>query len=93
MKLIALIDGGGTKTRIRFLNQADQTVVSEVVTGELRSDVELTMGGCSISPPTTELRSGVELRTGVELRMGFRSNPSCSKRRRPASALSKVLCW
>ena len=33
MKLIALIDGGGTKTRIRFLNQADQTVVSEVVTG------------------------------------------------------------
>ena len=33
MKLVALIDGGGTKTRIRFLNQADQTVVSEVVTG------------------------------------------------------------
>ena len=33
MNLIALIDGGGTKTRTRFLNQADQTVISEVVTG------------------------------------------------------------
>ena len=33
MSLTALVDGGGTKTRIRFLNQADQTVLSEVVTG------------------------------------------------------------
>ena len=33
MSLIALVDGGGTKTRVRFLNQADQKVVAEVVTG------------------------------------------------------------
>ena len=33
MKVIALIDGGGTKTRVRFINQADQTAISEVVTG------------------------------------------------------------
>lgn len=33
MSLIALVDGGGTKTRVRFLNQAHQTVLSEVVTG------------------------------------------------------------
>ena len=33
MSLIALVDGGGTKTRVRFLNQADQVVIAEVVTG------------------------------------------------------------
>ncbi|NCW73599.1 MAG: hypothetical protein EBW06_03260 [Gammaproteobacteria bacterium] len=33
MSLTALVDGGGTKTRVRFLNQTDQTVLSEVVTG------------------------------------------------------------
>ena len=33
MSLTALVDGGGTKTRVRFLNQVDQTVLSEVVTG------------------------------------------------------------
>jgi len=33
MSLIALVDGGGTKTRVRLLNQADQVVIAEVVTG------------------------------------------------------------
>ena len=33
MTITALIDGGGTKTRVRFLNNADQTLIAEVVTG------------------------------------------------------------
>ena len=33
MTITALVDGGGTKTRVRFLNNADQTVITEVVTG------------------------------------------------------------
>ena len=44
MSLTALVDGGGTKTRVRFLNQADQTVVSEVVTGS--SNLGLGAGSC-----------------------------------------------
>lgn len=33
MTITALIDGGGTKTRVRFLNDADQTLIAEVFTG------------------------------------------------------------
>ena len=54
MTLIALVDGGGTKTRVRFLNQSDQSMRSEVVTGP--SNLGLGASAC-----WSEIQRAIEL--------------------------------
>ena len=85
MKLIALIDGGGTKTRVRFLNQADQTVISEVVTGPsnlgLGADVCLKQIMQAIAlagvPMPVRYVAGLAGSEYIEQRSAFLSNAPC----------------
>ncbi len=85
MNLIALIDGGGTKTRVRFLSQADQTVISEVVTGPsnlgLGADVcwEQIMQAITLAdmPMPVKCVAGLAGSEYAKQRSAFLFNPPC----------------
>ena len=85
MKLIAFIDGGGSKTRVRFLNQADQIVISEVVTGPsnlgLGADVcwEQIMKAITLAgvPMPVKCVAGLAGSEYAKERSAFLFNPPC----------------
>ena len=89
MKLIALIDGGGTKTRIRFLNQADQTVISEIVTGP--SNLGLGADVCWEQIMQAITLAGVPM--PVKCRAGLAGSEYAKQRSAFYSILPVKRCW